>query len=409
MHIAEIAPLAESVPPKLYGGTERVVHWLTEELITLGNKVTLFASGSSVSRAEVVPVCPKPLRLGRPPIDPTAAITCLLESVARRANEFDVIHCHLDWIHLPLFRRLQRPFLTTLHGRLDLPFLPSLVSAFNSAPYVSISNDQRRPLPDLNYVATIYHGLPERLLVPNLRPQNHLAFLGRLSPEKGAHIAIRVAREAGLTLRIAAKIPRQQSHYFKEEIQPFLDGQRVEFIGEVNEREKQSFLGNAMGLLFPIDWPEPFGLVMIEAMACGTPVIAWRRGSVPEIIENGVTGFVVETEAEAVEAVKQLRNLDRRHIRSAFERRFTARYMAESYRRCFKQLLTAKNYAAISGRSQLQTPIQISESLEPMPKMDAACARPPEAARLPGDSRASAERSDRPGDGANEQERLPPA
>jgi glycosyltransferase involved in cell wall biosynthesis len=205
MHIAEIAPLAESVPPKLYGGTERVVHWLTEELITLGDKVTLFASGGSTSRAEVVPVCPKPLRLGRPPIDPTAAISCLLESVARRANEFDVIHCHLDWIHLPLFRRLKRPFVTTLHGRLDLPFLPSLVSQFNSAPHVSISNDQRRPLPDLNYIATIYHGLPERLFMPNLGPQSYLAFLGRLSPEKGAHIAIQVAREAGLPLRIAAK------------------------------------------------------------------------------------------------------------------------------------------------------------------------------------------------------------
>jgi glycosyltransferase involved in cell wall biosynthesis len=408
MHIAEIAPLAESVPPKLYGGTERVVHWLTEELITLGDKVTLFASGGSTSRAEVVPVCPKPLRLGRPPIDPTAAISCLLESVARRANEFDVIHCHLDWIHLPLFRRLKRPFVTTLHGRLDLPFLPSLVSQFNSAPHVSISNDQRRPLPDLNYIATIYHGLPERLFMPNLGPQSYLAFLGRLSPEKGAHIAIQVAREAGLPLRIAAKIPRHHSHYFKERIEPFLGGHEVEFIGEVNDREKQSFLGNAMGLLFPIDWPEPFGLVMIEAMACGTPVIAWRRGSVPEIIENGITGFVVETEAEVIDAVKRLGDLDRRRIRSAFERRFTARHMAESYRRCFEQLLSTNKYPVISRRSHLQTTIQESESPERMPEIDPACARPPETPSLPEDGRTSvgplAERSDRRGDRANDKE-----
>jgi glycosyltransferase involved in cell wall biosynthesis len=396
MHIAEIAPLAESVPPKLYGGTERVVHWLTEELITLGDKVTLFASGGSVSRAEIVPVCPKPLRLGRPPIEPTAAISCLLESVAQRADEFDVIHCHLDWVHLPLFRKLGRPFVTTLHGRLDLPFLASLVCQFNSAPYVSISNDQRSPLPDLNYIATIYHGLPERLFVPNLRPRSYLAFLGRLSPEKGAHIAIQIAREAGLPLRIAAKLPRHQSHYFKEEIEPFLDGRGVEFIGEVNEREKQDFLGNATGLLFPIDWPEPFGLVMIEAMACGTPVIAWRRGSVPEIIEDGVTGFIIETEADAIEAVRRLGNLDRRRVRSAFEHRFTARHMAESYRRCFEQLLSTRRYPVISGRSRLQSTIQMSNGPERMPEIDPACAGPPETPISPEDGRTTrplAERS----------------
>jgi glycosyltransferase involved in cell wall biosynthesis len=397
MHIAEIAPLAESVPPKLYGGTERVVHWLTEELITLGDKVTLFASGGSVSRAEIVPVCPKPLRLGRPPIEPTAAISCLLESVAQRADEFDVIHCHLDWVHLPLFRKLARPFVTTLHGRLDLPFLASLVSQFNSAPYVSISNDQRSPLPNLNYIATIYHGLPDRLFVPNLRPRSYLAFLGRLSPEKGAHIAIQIAREAGLPLRIAAKIPKHHSLYFKEQIEPFLDGHSVEFVGEVNEREKQDFLGNAMGLLFPIDWPEPFGLVMIEAMACGTPVIAWRRGSVPEIIEEGVTGFVVETEADAVDAVRGLGNLDRRRVRSAFEHHFTARHMAESYRRCFEQLLSTKRYPVISGCSHLETAIQASESIDGIPEINPACAGPPETPIRPQDGRTAgplAERSD---------------
>jgi glycosyltransferase involved in cell wall biosynthesis len=216
------------------------------------------------------------------------------------------------------------------------------------------------------------------LFVPNLRPQTYLAFWGRLSPEKGAHIAIQVAREAGLPLRIAAKIRRQQSRYFKEEIEPFLDGRGVEFIGEVNEREKQDFLGNAMGLLFPIDWPEPFGLVMIEAMACGTPVIAWRRGSVPEIIEDGITGFVVETEADAIEAVKRLGDLDRRRVRSAFQHRFTARHMAHSYRRCFEQQLSTKEYLAISEHSHLQTAIQVSENPELMPEIDSAYARPPE-------------------------------
>jgi glycosyltransferase involved in cell wall biosynthesis len=300
MHIAEIAPLAETVPPSHYGGTERVVSWLTEELIGLGDKVTLFASGGSVTRAELVAVCPKPLRLSRPPIDPMVAFAALLESVARRASEFDVIHCHVDWLHLPLLQRLGRPFVTTLHGRLDLALLGSLLCHYPNAAFVSISNNQREPLPDLNWLDTIYHGVPESLLAPNLQPDNYLAFLGRLTPEKGADIAIRLAKKAELPLRIAAKIPRLQSHYFKDKIEPLVDGARIEFVGEVNERQKQGFLGNAMGMLFPIDWPEPFGLVMIEAMACGTPVIAWRRGSVPEIIDHGVTGYVVDNETEAL-------------------------------------------------------------------------------------------------------------
>jgi glycosyltransferase involved in cell wall biosynthesis len=349
MHIAEIAPLAESVPPKLYGGTERVVSWLTDELISLGEKVTLFASGGSTTRAELVAVCPKPLRLTRPPIDPMSAISSMLEAVAMRANEFDVIHCHLDWIHIPLCRCLGRPFLTTLHGRLDLPYMPSLVSGFSEAPFVSISDNQRLPLPMLNWVDTIHHGLPEGLLQPNFQPDDYLVFLGRFTPEKGPHIAIRLAQEARLPLRIAAKLPRLQSHYFKEQIEPFVDGHRVKFVGEINERQKQGFLGKAKALLFPIDWPEPFGLVMIEAMACGTPVIAWRRGSVPEIIEHGVTGFIVENEAEALGAIQRIHTLDRRRIRAVFERRFTARRMAESYRRSFNGLL-AKNDWRIPSR-----------------------------------------------------------
>jgi glycosyltransferase involved in cell wall biosynthesis len=342
MHIAEIAPLAESVPPSHYGGTERVVSWLTDELVGLGDKVTLFASGGSKTKAELVPISPKPLRLSRSPIDPMSALTALLECVASRAHEFDVIHCHLDWIHIPLLRRLGRPFVTTLHGRLDLPHMHSFVAGFADAPFISISNNQRGPLAELNFVETIYHGLPERLLLPNLERGDYLAFLGRFTPEKGPHIAIKLARKAHLPLRIAAKIPRMQTHYFKEQIEPLLDGDQVEFIGEVNERQKQDFLGNAMVVLVPIDWPEPFGLVMIEAMACGTPVIAWRRGSVPEIIEHGVTGFIVENEAEAIDAIERIPTLDRRRVRAVFERRFTARRMAESYRRCFQRLMAGE-------------------------------------------------------------------
>ncbi len=278
----------------------------------------------------------------------------MLEAVALRANEFDVIHCHLDWIHIPLFRRLGRPFVTTLHGRLDLPHMHSFVTGFADAPFISISNGQRGPLAELNFLDTIYHGLPEQLLLPNLQAGSYLAFLGRFTPEKGPHIAIRLAQKAHLPLRIAAKIPRLQGHYFKEQIEPLLDGDQVEFVGEVDERQKQDFLGNAMAVLVPIDWPEPFGLVMIEAMACGTPVIAWRRGSVPEIIDPGVTGFIVENEVEAIDAIRRIPTLDRRRVRAAFERRFTARRMAESYRRCFQKIVTTRDRRPRNCRPESQ-------------------------------------------------------
>jgi glycosyltransferase involved in cell wall biosynthesis len=352
MRIAQIAPLAESVPPSHYGGTERVVSWLSDELVALGDKVTLFASSGSKTKAELVAVSPKPLRLSRPPIDPMSALTALLECVARRANDFDVIHCHLDWIHIPLFRRLGRPFVTTLHGRLGLPHMHELAAGFADAPFVSISNSQRAPLSELNFVATIYHGLPERLLLPNLQAGSYLAFLGRFTPEKGPHVAIRLARKSNLPLRIAAKIPRMQTHYFKEQIEPLLDGDRIEFVGEVNESQKQDFLGNALAVLFPIDWPEPFGLVMIEAMACGTPIIAWRRGSVPEIIDHGVSGFIVDSEAEAIDAIARIATLDRRAVRATFERRFTARRMAESYRRGFERLIARGDCKAVAAASR---------------------------------------------------------
>jgi glycosyltransferase involved in cell wall biosynthesis len=340
MRIAQVAPLAESVPPKLYGGTERVIAWLTDELIELGHHVTLFASGDSLTRANLIPVWPRALRLGRPRSDPAAALAALLEAVAQHAGSFDVIHCHLDWAHLPLFARLQVPFLTTLHNRLDTPGLPSVMSSFPGAPFVSISNDQRTPCREANWLATVYHGLPPGSLRPRFESGTYLAFLGRLTSEKGPEAAITIAREAGMPLHIAAKVPRAETRYFKERLEPMIDGENVQLTGEVNEPKKQAFLAHAAALLFPIDWPEPFGLVMIEAMACGTPVIAFRRGSVPEVVENGVTGFIVDSDAEAVEAITRLGTLDRCRVRAAFERRFTARRMAEDYLRLY-HLLTS--------------------------------------------------------------------
>jgi len=348
MRIAQIAPLAESVPPKLYGGTERVVSWLTEDLVSSGHDVTLFATGDSRTSAKLVPVCPRALRLSRPRPDPAAAYAVLLEAVAERAADFDVIHCHMDWMHLPLLRRLRTPFLTTLHGRLDLPDLPLTAQRFPDAPFVSISQSQRAPLPSLNWLATIHHGLPPDLLKLSERPEGYLAFLGRIAPEKGPDVAIRVAHAAKLPLRIAAKVPRAENRYFNETIKPLLDQNNVEFVGEVNDRQKQTFLGNAAALLFPIDWPEPFGLVMIEAMACGTPVIAWSRGSVPEVVEDGVTGFVVKSEAEAVVAIARSRGLDRRRIRERFDHRFTARRMAEEYVASYRLLATTSQSQAVS-------------------------------------------------------------
>ena len=339
MRIAQVAPLAESVPPKLYGGTERVVAWLTEELITLGHDVTLFATGDSLTSAKLVPAWPRAMRLTRPPPDPAMATAALLAALAEAAHGFDVIHSHLDWVHLPLLRCLGVPFLTTLHGRLDLPNVQSMAQRFPDAPFVSISHSQRTPVPQLNWLATIHHGLPADLLRFSHRSEGYLAFLGRITPEKGPDVAIRVAHAAGLPLRIAAKIPRAQNRYFNETIKPLIEGNGASFVGEVNDREKQNLLGKALALLFPIDWPEPFGLVMIEAMACGTPVIAWPRGSVPEVIEDGVTGFIVESEAEAVAAIGQARRLDRRRIRETFERRFCARLMAEGYVENYRTLI----------------------------------------------------------------------
>ena len=342
MRIAQVAPLAESVPPKLYGGTERVVAWLVDELVERRHEVTLFASGDSVTRAKLVPVWPRALRLSRPRSDPIAAQTSLLETLARHAENFDVIHCHIDWLHLPLLSRLGVPFLTTPHGRLDLTELSEVIRRFPGAPFVSISENQRKPLREANWLGTVYHGLPADSLSPAFASGSYLAFLGRLSKEKGPEAAIRISRAAGMPLRIAAKLPREERGYFKEHLEPKIDGDQVQLVGEVKDDAKEKFLGGAAALLFPIDWPEPFGLVMIEAMACGTPVIAFRRGSVPEIIDEGVTGFVVDDEAGAVRAINRLGELERHRVRARFEQRFTSKRMASEYIRHYEVLTAAQ-------------------------------------------------------------------
>lgn len=339
MRIAQLAPLAESVPPKLYGGTERVIAWLVNELIDLGHDVTLFASGDSSTKAKLHPVWPRALRLGRKGVDPNAACALLIEAIGERARDFDVIHSHVDWLPLPVLSRTRVPFLTTMHGRLDLPGLPDVIRTFPEAPFVSISDNQRRPLPDANWIATIPHGLPKDLFRPSYEGGAYLAFLGRLTAEKGPEAAIRIARTVRMPLRIAAKIPRAETAYFKKTLEPEIDGQAIKLVGEVDDARKQPFLAGAAALLFPIDWPEPFGLVMIEAMACGTPVIAYRSGSVPEVIEDGVTGFIVDDEAQAIEAVKEAGRLDRRRIRARFEERFVASRMARQYEESYRRLV----------------------------------------------------------------------
>ena len=341
LKIAQVAPLAEAVPPKFYGGTERVVSWLTEELVRLGHDVTLFATGDSTTSAELEPATPIALRLAPERQDPMLAYAVMMAKVATRIAEFDVVHCHVDWQHIPLLKSLQARFLTTLHGRLDLPELVPAIEYFGDASFVSISNSQRAPLPDVSWIGTVYHGIPENLFRPSYRPQGYLAFLGRITPEKGPDVAIRLARAAQLPLKIAAKVDDTDAAYFHSHVEPLLEGgAQIEFVGEIGEDQKSDFLGNARALLFPIDWPEPFGLVMIEAMACGTPVIAFRQGSVPEVIEHGASGFIVEPgdEKGALDAIGRLGSLSRRGVRAAFEERFTARRMAEDYLRLYTSL-----------------------------------------------------------------------
>jgi glycosyltransferase involved in cell wall biosynthesis len=345
MRIAQVAPLFESVPPKLYGGTERVVSFLTEELVRLGHEVTLFASGDSQTRAKLVAACPRALWR-----DPDCKETLphhvrLMELVFEDVSRFDLIHFHCDYLHFPLLRRCPCPSVTTLHGRMHIPDLQPLFAEYAEAPLVSISDNQRRPIPEANWQATVYHGLPRNSHSFCDRPGDYLAFLGRISPEKRLDRAVEIARRTGRKLKVAAKIYPEDRDYYQRTIEPLLHESRsfVEFVGEVSGREKDEFLGNAYAMLFPIDWPEPFGLVMIEALACGTPVIGWRLGSVPEVVADRVTGFVVDSLDEAVEAVRRVEWLDRRDCRKEFEERFDCARMAQDYLQVYRRLVHAES------------------------------------------------------------------
>jgi glycosyltransferase involved in cell wall biosynthesis len=341
MKIAQIAPLIESVPPRLYGGTERVVFWLTEELVRQGHDVTLFATGDSMTSAELVPCVGGALRLDPNVRDPVPYYMLMLDRVRQRAQDFDILHFHIDCLHFPLFRPLAGRTVTTLHGRQDFDLRP-LYLGFSEMPLVTISDAQRRPIPNANFAATIYHGLPTDLYKPVFQPRGgYVAFLGRISPEKRVDRAIAIARAIGIPLKIAAKVDKVDEVYFHEHIKPLLEDPGVEFIGEVKESQKGELLGEAAALLFPIDWPEPFGLVMIEAMACGTPVLAFSGGSVPEIIDEGVTGRIVNTVEQAIVALPEVLALDRRAVRRRFEERFSAARMAKDYVRVYRALLAA--------------------------------------------------------------------
>jgi len=340
MKIAQVSPLYEAVPPKLYGGTERIVAYLSDALVELGHDVTLFASADARTKARLAAVRDQAIRLDPHPLKSDAAAhLTMLHEVRRRANDFDVIHFHVEPMHLPLFENIAGRTVTTMHGRLDLKDLPALYGCWPQYPLVSISDNQRLPLPQANWLDTVYHGLPLDLLRPGFAPGGYLAFLGRISPEKRPDRAIEIARRAGMKLKIAAKVDSVDQNYFQETIEPLLNDPLVEWIGEIGDAEKSGFLSEAAALLFPIDWPEPFGLVLIESMACGTPVVAWNCGSVPEIIDDGVTGCIVQSMDEAVDAVGRVAGLDRRRIRAVFERRFSAPVMAGNYARHYWQLL----------------------------------------------------------------------
>jgi glycosyltransferase involved in cell wall biosynthesis len=341
MRIAQIAPLTESVPPKLYGGTERAVSYITEALVDLGHDVTLFASGDSITRAKLEAVWPRALRLDPSIRDRVAPHMLLMELVRRRAHEFDVLHFHMDYYSFSVFKRQDTPFVTTLHGRLDLPEQQPVFDTFDTAPVISISNAQRQPMPQAKWLRTVYHGLPKNLYTPRPVEPRYLAFLGRISPEKRVDTAIRIAQRCGLPIKIAAKVDDADRQYFERDIRPLLELPTVEYIGEISDDEKAEFLSGAHALLFPIDWPEPFGLVLIEAMACGTPVIAFNRGAVPEVVEEGVTGFIVEDEIGAVAAVNRLHRVPRDGVRRRFEERFTSHRMAQEYVEAYQSVIRA--------------------------------------------------------------------
>jgi glycosyltransferase involved in cell wall biosynthesis len=341
LRIAQIAPLYESVPPKLYGGTERVVSYLTEELVNMGYDVTLFASGDSVTKANLVPITPRALRL-HDCTDAVAWHMVQLGQVFEHVHEFDLLHFHIDYLHFPFTQRKNIATLTTLHGRLDIPELRPVYNQFSDIPVISISNSQRIPLPMANWTGTVYHGLPNDLLKQGRGDGDYVAFLGRISPEKRVDRAIEIARQAGMNIKIAAKIDKADQPYYEKKIRKLFRQPHVEFLGEIGEEKKEEFLGNAAALLFPIDWPEPFGMVMIESLACGTPVIAWNCGSVPEILTHGKTGFIVESMPQAVKALKDIKCISRDECRTVFERRFSAGTMAKNYIRLYEKMNNQK-------------------------------------------------------------------
>jgi glycosyltransferase involved in cell wall biosynthesis len=351
LRIALVAPLAESVPPKKYGGTERVVSYVAEELVRQGHEVTLFASGDSNTSAELVKCSPQALRSDPTIDDPMGWHILMLEKLYQRIDDFDIIHNNIDYLPFSVMRRLRKPMVSTMHGRMDLPVYGPLYSEFSEVPLVSISYAQRRPASQANWAQTIYHGLPLDLYDYQPIADDYLAFVGRVSPEKRVDSAIEVAKRTGMKLKIAAKIDEGDRAYFENEIEPEIDGELIEFVGEIGEDEKRDFLGNAAALIFMIDWPEPFGLAMIEAMACGTPVIARRRGSIPEVVDHGVSGFVCENEDEAVEAVARLDAIDRSTVRETFERRFSAERMARDYVSTYRDVMLAYHSSALTDSS----------------------------------------------------------
>lgn len=349
MRIAQVAPLFEAVPPQLYGGTERVVHYLTEELVEMGHDVTLFASGDSVTKAELIAIVPESLRMDPDCIDPLAHHIIQLEKVLTLHNCFDIIHFHTDFFHFPLTSRIQTPVVTTIHGRVDIPDLQPLFNLFNSEPVISISLSQRAPLPQANWIGNVYHGLPENLHKMGSGEGNYLAFMGRISPEKGVDKAIEIAVQSGIPLKIAAKVDKADKEYFELEIKQLLDNPLVEFVGEINEREKSAFLGKAKALIFPINWSEPFGMVMVEAMSCGTPVIAFNRGSVPEVVDDGVSGVIVTNVEEAVSAIEKINTISRTGVRKVFEEKYTASRMAKDYLKIYELLAEQQNHNSNHG------------------------------------------------------------
>ncbi len=361
MKIAQIAPLIESVPPRLYGGTERVVSYLTEALVAQGHDVTLFASADSMTDAELIPCAEKALRLNAAVKDPIPYYMIMLDRVREMEKEFDILHFHIDQFHFPLFRHMANRTITTLHGRQDLADLKYLYEAFPEMPLVSISNAQRQPIPGCNFAATIHHGLPSTLLEPTYNPRGgYLAFLGRIAPEKGVDRAIEIARASGLPLKIAAKIDRVDREYFEEYIKPMLDQPGIEFIGEIDDIGKARFLGEASALLFPINWPEPFGLVMIEAMACGTPILAFENGSVPEVIDDGITGSIVTSIEEAPRALRKVLSLDRRKVRQRFDERFSSARMARDYVAIYEKILSKRQHPATT------VPLSVHATVTPL-------------------------------------------